>query len=90
MRKRTLKPINKFGEVLSKYLESQDMTYTDLSIKICGRFCAQVQQWIVGLKTKEGYRVVYPDAMSLKTLSNVMPASWFKELWDTIPAKKGE
>lgn len=85
-RKSTIKPISKFGEILKVYLDSQGMTYTDLDLKINNTH-RQVQQWVAGVLTNRGRKIVYPDAMNLKILSNAIPVDWFMRLWDAIPAR---
>lgn len=86
-RKRTVKPINKFGEILLEYIESQDMTYVALQQKVNGNSTGEICQWIGGLKTGSSRKPVYPDIVSLKLLSKAIPADWFKRLWDAIPVE---
>lgn len=86
-RKSTLVPISKFGEILKVYLDSQGMTYTDLDLKINNTH-SPVQSWVAGVLTNKGRKVIYPDAVNLKILSNVIPSTWFKMLWDAIPARE--
>jgi hypothetical protein len=86
-RKSTIAPISKFGEILKVYPDSQGMTYTDLELKL-NTTCSHVHQWVAGVLTNKGRKVVYPDAVNLKILSNVIPSMWFKMLWDAIPTRE--
>lgn len=86
-RKITLQPISKFGEILKVYLDSQGMSYTDLDLKINSTH-SHVHQWVAGLLTDKGRKVLYPDAVNLKILSNIIPPMWFKMLWDAIPSRE--